>query len=189
MSGLIGYGSHGRDIEAIWNRVHGSVLAIGDDDPTKHLPLDRSILTEPCFVGVNDPLIRRRIVERDHLCGAPALVDPSATIGHDTHLGHGVVIGPHALLLVGVTVGDHTHINYGVSMTRCAIGAFVTVCPGVVICGDVQIGEECLIGAGAVICDRVTIGNRVRIGAGAVIPPRSVVPDDSRVLGVWKAAA
>jgi len=78
-------------------------------------------------------------------------------------------------------------MNYGASMTRSCLGAFCTVSPGAVICGDVIIGNDTLIGAGAVVCDRVRIGSNVTVAAGAIIPPESYVPDGAKVIGVFKA--
>ena len=187
MASLIGYGNHGRDVETIWLRADRRLLAIYDDDPGSGMyppPVD---LKGRIVVGVNDPSLRRRIAERyPTLRGIHPLVDPSAIIGIDVHLGKGVVIAPFALLLRSVTLSDHVHVNYMASMTRCHVGAYSSVSPGAVICGNVEIGEECTIGANATVCERSTIGNLVTIGAGAIVPPWSVVPDNTIVTGVWK---
>ena len=54
-------------------------------------------------------------------------------------------------------------------LTRCKVGSFVTIGPGVTVCGDTVIGNYCLIGAGAVIKNLVNIGTGAIIGAGAVV--------------------
>lgn len=181
---ILGYGSHGRDIEAIWNRKHGESLRVYDDQLTDKIPKH---LDEPFYIGANNPSIRRSIAERVIGVGSIPLFEWSSV--HDlssVKFGLGSVIAPNAFLLCEVETGDHVHINYGASMTRCSIGSFTTICPGATICGDVTVGEECLIGANATICDRVTIGDRCTIAAGSIIPPESIVPDDSKVIGVWK---
>ena len=192
MTSLMGYGSHGKDIEAIYLRTkhYGVMLRIYDDDSSLNC-LDPGLLTSgDVFIGVNDPIQRRRLAEKlpPHVrASLKPLIDPSAVIGHDVRLSGGVVIAPYVSILRSVTLGEHVHVNYGAQMTRCVVGAYSTLSPGATICGDVEIGEETLIGANATVCDRVKIGNRVRVGAGAIIPPLSIVPDDTTVIGVWKS--
>lgn len=186
MPDLLGYGSHGKDIATIWGRSQpGKELRLYDDDPKKGvLPLKEA--KRHVIIGVNDPAKRREMAEMYTTAfGAPkAIVDPSVILGSDVHLARGVVIAPFCLLLDRVDIGQHTHINYGVHMTRTVIGVYTTIAPDVTICGDVEIGDEVLIGAGAVICDRVKIGNRVTIGAGAVVLPQSVVPGGETWIGI-----
>jgi len=190
MTSLIGYGSHGQDIEAIYWRTkqYGRRLWIYDHNPEKGADPMLMPDDEEVILGVNDPTGRRRLAESlpPGTRAAAPLVDPSAVIGKGVWLPAGTVIAPFASLLRSVTLGAHVHVNYGAQMTRCVVGPYSTLSPGATICGDVEIGEETLIGANATVCDRVKIGNRVRIGAGAIVPPLSVVPDDTTVIGVWK---
>lgn len=185
MTALIGYGSHGRDIETIWKRCQGTrILHTYENDQAASLAGYAS--RQPTFFGVNNPRHRKEMGRRNVHSLAPALIDPSALVGPNCTLGGSVVVGPHSVLLTEVHLGQHVHVNYGAMMTRTKVGAFSTICPGVTICGDVTIGEACLIGAGAVICDRSTLGDCVVIAAGAIVPPLSVIPDDATVIGVWK---
>lgn len=48
---------------------------------------------------------------------------------------------------------------------------------------DVQIGEDCEIGAGTVICGEVTIGNGVQIGGNTWIKPLITVASGARIGG------
>ena len=187
MASLIAYGNHGKDIEAIWFRARrDKPLTIYDDDPTRTTEL-LDFITGKILISVNDPTIRHQIADRfRHLRGTSPLIDPSVIRGTDIEMGRGVVVAPGAVLLRSVTLGDHVHVNYLASMTRCDIGDYSTISPAAVICGNVTIGEDCYIGANATICERSTIGNRVTVGAGAVVLPWSIVPDNTRVIGVWK---
>lgn len=182
--GLFGFGAHGRDIYEQWNRCHKlDKLRIFDENPDLGHAL-RPPEGLPCFIGINHPAERRRAAQRLRIAPAPPLIDPSANVGHDCEVGGGAVVAAGALLLHDVVIGKHSHINYLASMTRTWLGDFVTVCPGVTICGDVEIGDECLIGAGAVICNLVTIGSGVTIGAGAVVAPGISIPDGATMLGL-----
>lgn len=183
---IIGAGNHFLDIEEIAIRCGLRDLTVYDDDPAIGIA-PTGDLKGQLLVGVNDPSLRRQIVKRfSCLRGANPLVDPSALIGSDVVMGQGTVIGPMASLLHSVTLKDHVHVNTGAQMVRTIIGAYTTICPGATICGNVDIGEACLVGASATICERTTIGNDVRIGAGAIIPPYSNVPNGVTVTGVWK---
>jgi carbonic anhydrase/acetyltransferase-like protein (isoleucine patch superfamily) len=182
-------GSHGSDIQAIFTRAYPvKVLRLWDDNPQTGLRSPNRDELRHVIIGVNDPKLRRDLAEQYETdLGPPkALVDPAAIVGAGVTLGRGSVVAPLVCLLHDVSIGEHVHLNYGASMTRCQVGAYTTVSPGAVICGDVVIGGECLIGAGAVICDRVTLGTCVTVAAGAIIPPTSVVPSGATVIGVWK---
>jgi carbonic anhydrase/acetyltransferase-like protein (isoleucine patch superfamily) len=189
MTVLLGYGSHGRDIEEMFRRRFAANIDRYDDDASLGLPpIPDSCAGRDGFIGINDPSSRRQLAERVGLCEGAALVTDQQMASVQA-IGSCSVIAPMVLALVGVVIGAHSHVNYGASMTRCTIGDFVTISPGATICGDVVIGDETLIGANATVCDRSIIGKRCTIGAGAIIPPESVIPDDTTVVGVWKAAA
>jgi len=74
-----------------------------------------------------------------------AVIDPAAVIGADCHIGHGAVIGK------GVKIGDRSRIG-----------------PLVVIEDNVEIGEDCDIGA-RVYLTHALVGKKVRVHPGAVI--------------------
>ena len=180
---LAANGSHASDIIEIANRA-GLYYMAQYDDATNPAP-DNFI--GDIIIGINDPIKRREIAERYPFApGAHSLVDPSAVIGNDVVMARGVVIGPLANVSHGVTLGTHVHVNSHASLVRCGVGPYTTVSPGATVCGDVSIGEACTIGAGSVIADRCTIGHEVTIGAGAIVPPCSIVPDGSKVIGVWR---
>ena len=182
---LICRGDHGADICTIYYRAYGEHINAYDDsrDAGLVLPPDSGRI----IIGINSPASRHQIAQRfENLRGAKPLIDPTAIVGPRSSLGLGSVVAPGAILLHDVTLGKHVHVNYQTSMTRCVVADFTTISPGVTICGNVEIGQECWIGAGAVIADRVAIGDNVLVAAGAIIPPESVIPDNTKVIGVWK---
>jgi acetyltransferase-like isoleucine patch superfamily enzyme len=174
VSTLIGDGAHGRDIQIIAERC-GRDLAVTDEARSSFQ------CKTPNLIGVNDPLKRRAVAKRNPVA-AEALIDPSVIRGPWVEAKVGCVIAPNVVLLREVYLGEHVHVNYGSSMTRCTIGDFTTIAPGVTICGDVAIGEACFIGAGATICNLVKVGSEVTVAAGAVVV--ADVPDGQTVMGV-----
>jgi UDP-3-O-[3-hydroxymyristoyl] glucosamine N-acyltransferase len=77
---------------------------------------------------------------------ANAVVAPTATIGHNVHVGNFVEIGD------GAVIGDDTKIMKG-----CTIGA------------GVRIGEDCLLHPHVTVYDGCLLGNHVSIHSGTVI--------------------
>jgi sugar O-acyltransferase (sialic acid O-acetyltransferase NeuD family) len=158
---LIGTGSHSRDIQAIAARRGQQLRVVEGDDFDAYC-------NDLILVGINDPRTRRLVAQRWGGWAMP-LIDPSAICGPCVDIGFGCVVAPNAVLLRDVSLDGHVHINYGTTMTRCSVGAFTTIAPGVTICGDVEIGEAVFIGAGATICNLLKIGDGATIAAGAVV--------------------
>jgi UDP-3-O-[3-hydroxymyristoyl] glucosamine N-acyltransferase len=174
---LVGAGSHSRDIQAIAQRC-GRKLTVVDELLDERLdvnPLDRVLL------GVNKSATRREMSLRWPNPALP-LIDDSVARGPRVKISDGCVIAPRSVLLCDVTLGVHTHVNYACSMTRCTVGDFCTIAPGVTICGDVVIGDDVFIGAGATICNLLSIGDGATVGAGAVV--LGDVPAGATVVGV-----
>lgn len=184
---VVGGGNHFRDIEAIAHRCGVYGLTVYDDDEDTGWPQPPGCMAGPLVIGVNDPAARRDIALRfQHVRGAAPLFDPSAVIGPEVYCGLGTVVGPFASLLHSVTLGDHVHVSTHVNIVRSDVGDYTTISPGATICGNVEIGEACTIGANATICERVQIGDEVIVGAGAIVPPYSIVPNKTKIVGIYK---
>ncbi len=108
-----------------------------------------------------------------------AQIDATAELQENVVVGPFVYVGPQAQ--IGAQVTLHPGVYVG---ARAKIGARSVLFPGAVIWDDVQIGEDCQIGAHAVIggpgfgldaqgniphAGRVVIEDRVRIGACSCI--------------------
>jgi acetyltransferase-like isoleucine patch superfamily enzyme len=151
---ILGNGGHARDIQAL----------TGYPMIPHHTEWDGET---PYIIGINDPHLRAAVAED--------LGGPGWNRGRFFH--------PHAYLGCGrtgeggVNIGNGTHINYGVTMTRTTVGEFVTIAPGVTICGDVTIGDRVFIGAGAIIRNLVAIGDDAFICMGARVT-RDVKPGE-----------
>lgn len=161
---LYGGGGHGRDIAHDLTEQGHRVLGFYDDDPDRrNHPLT---FNTPMICGANNPAVRKRIYQNH-----PGVA----------WLNRGVWVHATAYVGPGVELGRHVHVNANTFLTRCRIGKFTTISPGVTICGDVTIGSGCLIGAGATVKNFVRIGNDVTVGAGAVVVDH--IPDGATVKG------
>lgn len=100
----------------------------------------------------------------------PNIVDPSAVVSIDAHLGKGVFVGKNAVINAGSIIGNAAIINTGAIVEHdCHIGDFVHVSPRAVICGGVEVGNDTHVGAGSVIKQYLNIGENIMIGMGSVV--------------------
>lgn len=148
---------------------------------------DAARLTSPGAIIIAVPSVQHAFADiaalfhPDHAQTAwpqSAAIDPSARLGRNVLLGHGVVIGPNAEIGDDVSVGPNSVIGPGVAVGRgCQIGANVTI-------SHAYIGDDVFILPGAQIgqpgfgfasdrrghmrmpqLGRVIIQDRVEIGA------------------------
>lgn len=170
---IVGAGGHGTDIHRIAKACgYNEIYFLDDRDMPGVIgrPSELGKLRVPYVLGVNDSRTREAL---DVSTAAATLVHPSAMVDGSVRLGAGVVVGAFSQLGPSVALGVHTHINGHCFVTRAELGDYVTVSPGVTICGDVTIGNRVQIGAGATVSNLVTIDDDVVVGAGAVVPPRT----------------
>jgi acetyltransferase-like isoleucine patch superfamily enzyme len=162
---ILGAGPHGHQIAALHPASHPQFY----DDRLRGF---EGVLTgasrHPWLVGAAWPHVRKAIALK---------------VAEQVHAPyrHGRVIYPGVRIGVGVELGEHVHVQYNATISHgCTVGDFTTICPGVVLSGEVTVEDDVFIGANAtVIHGGITIGRGALIGAGAVvidnIPPGAVV--------------
>lgn len=110
------------------------------------------------------------------------LVDPSAIIAQDVHIGVGSVVVAGGIINPNTTIGRHCIINTAASVDHdCRLSDYVHVAPGARVGGGVTVGEATLVGMGSTIVSGISIGKNCTIGAGSVVT--SDIPDNSRAVG------
>ena len=168
MIAVLGAGPHGHQIAAFHP---ASRVAFYDDALLGHESVLKGASRHPWIVGAAWPHVRRHIAEK-----------VAGTIHSAYH--RGVVLYPGARVGADVTIGDHVHVQFNSTISHgCILGDFVTVCPGVVLSGEVLVESGVFIGANAtVIHGGLTIGQDAVIGAGAVVIDD--VPAGATVAGV-----
>ncbi len=124
------------------------------------------IYTRLCHTGMN-PL---------------TLKHPSAMVSSDAQIGAGVFIGANAVIQPFSEIGDACIVNTGAIIEHHVLLEHnVHAAPGSILCGQVRVGANSLIGAGSVVIQGLEIGEAVTIGAGATVV-RSVA-SQQKVLG------
>lgn len=124
------------------------------------------------FVGIGNNAIREKMQERLQKAGAsiPVLIHPSAVIGEQVELELGIAV------MAGVIINCHTKIGKGCIINTGAtldhdnvIENYVHISPGVNLAGTVKVGTGSWLGIGSVVINNINITNDCKVGAGAVV--------------------
>jgi len=115
--------------------------------------------------------------------GCPSVIDITATVARNSHIGDGTYVGKRAVINAGAQVDEMCIINTGAIIEHdCRIAAFSHIAVGAVVCGGSKISDHCLIGANSTVIQGISIGDRTIVGAGSVVT-RSLEAD-MKVAGV-----
>lgn len=140
--------------------------------------------------------------------GKDTVIKPFTIIEENVKIGSNCVIGPFARMRPGTKLSDRVEIGNFVELTRSIIGSGTKIKHHSYI-GDSVIGKNVNIGAGTITANYdgkkknktvikdgafigsgtifiapLTIGKRAITGAGSVLTKKTIVPDDSVVVGV-----
>lgn len=162
-------------------------MVVGNDDcllELKNNGFDYAFVT---MGSVGKPNARAILVKKVESLGfiSPVIIDSSAVLANDVHIGEGSFIGKNTTINTGVSIGKHCIINTGCIVEHeSVIGDLCHVATGAVICGAVHAGNNSFIGAGAVVIQCLNIGSNVVVGAGSTV--LSDVENDMKVYGIVK---
>lgn len=100
----------------------------------------------------------------------PNIIDDTAVVSKKAKLEDGIFVGKKAVINANAQIGRMCIINTGVIVEHgCRIGEFSHIAVGGVVCGEVIVGVQTLIGANATVIQERKIGNCCIIGAGTII--------------------
>ena len=134
----------------------------------------------PFVIGIGENNIRERVANRYRgqltFCN---LIHTSATFGYlqrkAIECQQGIIVCAGVRFTNSIQVGDFCIFNQNATIAHdVVIGGFVHVAPGSTVSGNVDIGNNCWIGAGAVLNqgtpeNKMLIGSHTTIGSGAVV--------------------
>ncbi|KAA6340353.1 putative acetyltransferase EpsM [termite gut metagenome] len=184
---MYGAGGHAKVILDILKSNHIAVLEIFDDNPDltefMGIPISHSEVLSPVIVSIGNNKIRKIIV--DKLKGveySPAVFAHSVIKSNYATIEEGTVVMQGAIIQSSVKIGKHSIINTRASIDHdCVLQDYVHIAPGVILCGNVQIGEGSFIGAGTTIMQGIRVGKWSVIGAGSVV--LKDIPDHVTAVG------
>jgi sugar O-acyltransferase (sialic acid O-acetyltransferase NeuD family) len=97
-------------------------------------------------------------------------IHPSAQVGTGVVLGTGNVVMANAVINPYSKIGSHVIINTSSSIDHdCQLDDYSSVAPGVVLGGNVRLGEFSAISLGTKVIHNKKIGKHSVIGAGALV--------------------
>lgn len=194
--GIIGYGTHGRHVEALALERHPEATVVVFDDPSVSQKLSNAHpfndwkldqfadLHFLVALGYHNLQLRVQIIHDLLALGrkVPPLVHPTAGVSRFAHLAEGVIIstmcaiGPHCTLEQGVFLSTGVVVSHD-----AVIGMGAHLGPGAVLAGQSEVGQYSFIGAGTTIANGRRVGNECRIGLAAAITRD--VPDGKSAIG------
>lgn len=172
---ILGAGPHGFEVATLYRYPKPTMF---DDRLLEYPPVGRAV--GPYVIGAAFPAVRREIAAK-----------AQGTPWHD-----GIIIFPGAYISPTATIGEHTHVGPNAVISHgCRVGAFVQVCAGAVLGGEVVVEDDVFIGINAsILHGGLTIGAGATVGAGAVVtqdvrPSVTVagVPARQLIPAVWPA--
>ncbi len=129
-----------------------------------------------CFVAIGSGATRRKLVEaaKEALKGArlvfPSVIHSLAFISPSATINQGCYVGPFALVNTAATVGEFCLINSAAIVEHdCVVGDYVTLNPGSVLLGTVQVGANSTVNAKATVRENHSVGENTVIGMGATV--------------------
>lgn len=136
------------------------------------------------FISIGDNKIRLRVYNKlkaksirfTTLIHPKSIVSDTAVIEENVLISAGAILNAHTKIQTGCIVNTGAIIEH-----ECVIHSFAHIAPGVVLAGNVKVGERTFIGANSVVKQGVKIGNDVIIGAGSVVI--SDIPDNVTYVG------
>ncbi len=149
--------------------------------PIRHEYDPKDFPNTKMVIAIGDNAIRKIVAEKaNHLftnvIHPSAILSPYITIGDGNVVLHGVIVQAES------KIGNHVIINTGAQVDHhCVVEDFVHLAPGVILCGNVCIGEGSFIGAGSTIIPGKKIGAWSIIGAGSVVIDN--IPDNVVAVG------
>lgn len=183
---LVGYGGHAKSIADSIERAkkyrivgytdieqrNSDYHYLGTDEVlAKHF--ERGIKNAVIGVGyLGKGDLRQRLYRRLKEIGydLPVIIDPSAIISSSAVIEEGTFVGKGAIVNAEAMIGKMTIINTKALIEHeCRVGDYSHVAVGAVLCGQVEIGDACLIGASATIIQGRKIESKEIVPAGVVV--------------------
>ncbi len=190
-----------QDINDHYNDIHYEVIAILDDDESKHgmimegvkvlgkLSLARDFPDDVFFVfGIGSRYTRKERckiieslgIERSRFV---TLVHPMAKIYRSAHIGYGCILHVGSVVGANSCLGDFVIVTYNsVIGAHTILEDYVMIASSVTVLNYVHISEGAFLGVGVCVSDRIKIGKYAVIGMTSYVARN--IKDGGLVIGI-----
>lgn len=136
------------------------------DFPKYQDQYDRVIIT------VGDILLRERLLTLVKQYNIPqyTVIDPSAIVSKNAVIANGTFVGKRVIVNAEAKVSQSCILNSGCIIEHgCVLEENIHIAPGAVLCGNVHVGKNTLIGASSCVIQSLSICEHTVVGAGACV--------------------
>jgi sugar O-acyltransferase (sialic acid O-acetyltransferase NeuD family) len=132
-------------------------------------------------ITIGENSVRKKVAERT-THPFTNVIHPSACLSPYSRIENGSMLLHGSIVQAGAHIFNHVIVNTGAQVDHdCKLEDCVHIGPGVILCGNVQVGEGTFVGAGAVVIPGKKIGAWAVVGAGSVVI--SDIPDYAVAVG------
>ncbi|MGX7092022.1 acetyltransferase [Hutsoniella sourekii] len=156
------------DREELWGTIINDCKVIGSLEDV----LKKEIVDSEWIVAIGDNRTREKIQSKLEKAGCQiaTIIHPSAIISKYSLIGEGTVVIAGAVVNASTIIGRGCIVNSNVSIDHDnKIGDFVHLSPGVTLGGTVEIGDRSWLGLVSVVKNNVNIAEDCIIGAQGLV--------------------
>ena len=164
---LIGAGGHAREV---MRQMGIELPCFVEDEYLKPNTLPISQLNPDEYevmIAVGDSKNRKKIKDKlHHDLKFFTFIHPTALImDSNIEIGEGTFIGAYSILTTNIKIGNHSLLNRGNHIGHDSVcGDFLSMMPGSIISGNVDIGNLVYIGTNSSVRERCKIGDNIKVG-------------------------
>jgi len=121
------------------------------------------------LLAVADPRTKRLIVEKN-ADRWTSFIHSSAHVSPFAEIGKGCILTPQSIVAGDAVLGNFVFFNSNATVGHDSfIGDYTTLYPNTEVCGNCNIGKDCIFGIGAYVVPNVNLPDGTKVGAGSVV--------------------
>jgi sugar O-acyltransferase (sialic acid O-acetyltransferase NeuD family) len=121
------------------------------------------------ILAVAEPKIKRIIVEKNEDRWTN-YIHPSVELSPFAKIGKGCVFAPQSMIVGDCILGDFIFCNTNATVGHdSTVGDFTTMYPNTEVCGNCNIGTDCVFGIGSYVIPNINLPSYTKVSAGAVV--------------------
>lgn len=183
---IVGYGGHAKSVADCIERQKEYKIAgytdlqkhesqyqyLGSDDELEKIYISgvKRAVIGIGYMGRGE--VREKLYERLKKIGyiLPVIKDPTAIISDTAVISEGVFVGKGAIVNAAAVVEKMVIVNTNALVEHeCHVGEFTHIAVSAVLCGQVQIGKACLVGANSTVLQQRKVESYSVVPAGVTV--------------------